>query len=147
MKKRIRHISPILILLVAYSLLFQNIHVLFHDHGRNQNQCNTGQTGTTNFCASGTVCGHSSGSINKDENPDHQKQHGINNPDLPYGESGHCPVCEYEFYKFRISKIITVCFSSETIGFINPCPYQTPPIQYNGNDISLRAPPSFFKTC
>ena len=144
MKKHTQYIAFLLLLFFGYSILFQNLHILLHDQGYIHNNCTPGQTGTAHFCISDKGCGHSSGSINQDNNPDHPKQPGINKPDHHSHEAVHCPVCEHEFAKFSIIKIINVDFPSEILSFVTLCLYQAPRILYNGNHVSLRAPPSLF---
>ncbi len=142
MKKHTQHIAFLLLLFFGYSILFQNLHILFHDHLDIHNNCTSGQTGINHFCASDNLCGHSSGSIDQDNNPGHPKQPGINQPDHHSHEAVHCPVCEHEFAKFSITKIFNVDFSTEFLSFVTPGLYKAPRILYDGNHVSLRAPPS-----
>ncbi len=143
-KKNSQYTAWLLLFFLAYSILIQNLHILFHDHGDIHNPCNQGQTGIAHFCTSDNVCGHSSGSINQGDDPGYPKQPGINKPDHPSHEAVHCPVCEHEFAKFSITKIFNIDFSSEILSFVTLCLYQTPCILYNGNHVSLRAPPFLF---
>ncbi len=142
MKRHDQHIALLLLLFFGYSILFQNLHILLHDHGDSHANCILGHRVTANFCVSDNGCGHSSGCNHQDNNSEHPGHPEINNPDYHSHDAASCLVCEHEFAKFSIAQIFNIDFSAEAIGFVTPCHYQAPRILYNGNHISLRAPPS-----
>ncbi len=144
MKRYSQHTACLLLLFFGYSILFQNLHILLHDHGDYNSNCSSesAHSRTAHFCISDKGCGHSSGGTDQDNYPDHPKQPGINNSDHNTHKAIHCPVCEHEFAKFSFTKVFNIDFSAEGIEFVTSCHYQAPRILYKGNHISLRAPPS-----
>ena len=141
MKKHVQHIAFLLLLFIAYPILFQTLHILYNDHGHAHSHCQANQHSYMHFCTSGNGCGHSSGNTNFAVSSDHPEQHFINNHDHLANEADHCAICEHEFAKFSISKIFNICFTSEIFSTLTAFLYQDPLVSFDGNNVSLRAPP------
>ena len=141
MKKHVQHIAYLLLLFIAYPFIFQTLHILYNDHGHTHSHCRADQHSYIKFCSSVNGCGHSSKNTNHAAGSNHPEQHYVNIHDQFAGEADHCAICEHEFAKFSISKIFNICFTSEIFSALTPFPYRNPLVSFNGNNVSLRAPP------
>jgi hypothetical protein len=138
MKKSVQNIALLLLVFITYPFVFQALHILYHDHGHS---LDNSENGLVYICLppAGVCSGH------------HDTRDLSAIPQLPFpvigtvpdSETGgnHCPLCEHDFAKFRVSNVYQIVYGNENFSLVNTNFYQIPPVLFTGNHISLRAPP------
>jgi hypothetical protein len=140
MRKSVRHIAFLLLIFIAYPFVFQTLHVISHDHGHTRPVRSGIVNGQLHDCT-----------FHHDKSHDPAGQDDNSHKPVPAGQqfSGthehpgheHCPLCEHEFAKFSIETLFQVSYTDDRFSLVNNYCYNNPPVLYNGNHCSLRAPP------
>lgn len=156
MQKHVRHTAFLLLLVIAYPFIFQSLHIIYHDHSHHSAHHVVNHGGLNHSSPLSGSCTHEPGdnmhhtSGDHDHDPSGKKSGGVTElwylsctllPESKDHDLKECPLCDHEFAKFKLERLLNIFFSEEMFNIINTTFYRNALVLCTGNNVSLRAPP------